>query len=65
MHGEPYYEKPAIERFGTFRELTQAGCSGASDGATMLGGTSAGSTPTFSGTNPVTTDFCFVTMGSR
>lgn len=65
MQGEQYYTKPVVERFGTFRELTQAGCSGASDGATLAGGTSVGSTPTFSGTNPVTTDFCFVTPGSR
>lgn len=59
------YQKPMVERFGTFRELTQAGCSGGSDGAVQSGSVSIGSTPTFSGTNPVTTDFCFVAPGSR
>ncbi len=59
------YEKPAVERFGTFRDLTQAGCAGASDGMMQAGSVSVGSTPTFSGSNPVTTDFCFVAAGTR
>ena len=59
------YEKPSVERFGTFRDLTQAGCTGGSDGAMMAGAVSIGSTPTFSGSNPVTTDFCFVAAGTR
>ena len=25
------YQKPSVSRFGTFRELTQAGCTGTSD----------------------------------
>ena len=65
MHGSSNYQKPAVERFGTFRDLTQAGCAGGSDGATLQGSVSIGSTPTFSGTNPVTTDFCFVAPGTR
>jgi hypothetical protein len=60
------YQKPMVERFGTFRELTQAGCTGGSDGQVFQGAGSIGSTPTFSGSNPVTTDYCFVTpVGSR
>jgi hypothetical protein len=37
------YAKPALERFGTLRELTLIGISNASDGTTILGIT--GSTP--------------------
>jgi hypothetical protein len=37
------YTKPAVERFGTLRELTLLGVSGASDGAVVLGIPSAGS----------------------
>ncbi len=52
------YEKPQLSRFGTFRELTQAGCEGAMDGRVVEGiGTSVGSEPNG------TADFCFV--GSR
>ena len=57
------YEKPSVQRFGTFRDLTQAGCSGMSDGETFKGtGPSVGNTPRI--TNG-TTDFCFVSAGSR
>ncbi len=57
------YTKPSVEKFGTFRELTQAGCTGASDGRTFEGsGSSVGSTPRV--TNG-TTDFCFSNRGSR
>ena len=58
------YTKPSVEKFGTFRELTQAGCTGSSDGRTFNGGdTSVGSTPRV--TNG-TTDFCFSSgAGSR
>ena len=60
------YSKPIVERFGSFRELTQAGCAGGSDGMTFQGGVSVGSTPTFGGTVFITTDYCFVTpTGSR
>ena len=31
------YQKPALQRFGTFRDLTQAGCVGASDGFAVEG----------------------------
>ena len=30
--GDAVYEKPKVQRFGTFRELTQAGVTGACDG---------------------------------
>ncbi|MFN2400634.1 MAG: lasso RiPP family leader peptide-containing protein [Gemmatimonadaceae bacterium] len=33
----PLYEKPRVVRFGTFRELTQTGNSGPSDGAAIHG----------------------------
>ncbi len=57
------YQKPTVERFGSFRELTQAGCTGTTDGATFMGsGPSVGSVPRI--TNG-TTDFCFTTRGSR
>ena len=59
------YQKPNIERFGSFRALTQAGCSNASDNVTFLGsGPSVGSTPRV--TNG-TIDYCFTdrAAGSR
>ena len=34
--GEVLYRKPAVERFGSFRELTQLGFSSASDGASIF-----------------------------
>jgi hypothetical protein len=34
------YQKPKVERFGTFRELTQVGFQGTSDGFTICGTTS-------------------------
>ncbi|GEM_PF-637245 len=33
------YQKPKVERFGTFRELTQIGFQGSSDGYTICGDT--------------------------
>jgi hypothetical protein len=61
------YTKPTVTEFGTFRELTQAGCSGMSDGRTFTGdsaaGTSVGSTPRITSG---TTDYCFSpSSGSR
>ena len=57
------YQKPSVQRFGTFRDLTQAGCSGMTDGETFRGsGPSVGSVPRV--TNG-TTDFCFTSAGSR
>ncbi len=43
------YQKPVIERFGTFRDLTLAGFAGTSDGVTFFGansGSSAGGSVT-------------------
>jgi hypothetical protein len=37
------YEKPRVERYGTFRELTLIGLSGSSDGFTVTN-TSTGNT---------------------
>lgn len=49
------YTKPQLDRFGTFRDLTQAGCQGALDGRIVEGvGTSTGSQIN------ATADFCFV-----
>lgn len=31
------YQKPLVEKFGSFRELTQLGLSSASDGASIFG----------------------------
>ncbi|CAA9347499.1 MAG: hypothetical protein AVDCRST_MAG40-2710 [uncultured Gemmatimonadaceae bacterium] len=57
------YTKPSIHKFGTFRELTQAGCSGMTDGETFKGsGPSTGDTPRV--TNG-TIDYCFTSAGSR
>ena len=57
------YTKPSVQKFGSFRELTQAGCAGVSDGKTFEGsGPSTGNTPRV--TNG-TTDFCFFGPGSR
>ena len=65
MQAKRTYQKPMVHRFGSFRELTQAGCAGAGDGFMFQGGVAVGSTPTFSGTNPVTTDYCYVAPDSR
>ena len=59
------YTKPSVTQFGTFRQLTQAGCTGMSDGRTFQGdaaaGPSVGSTPRITSG---TTDYCF-SPGSR
>jgi len=31
------YKKPALQKFGVFRELTRVGFSGSSDGASVIG----------------------------
>jgi len=36
------YSKPAVQKFGSFRELTQLGFSSASDGASIWGISSPG-----------------------
>jgi hypothetical protein len=33
------YEKPALQKFGSFRDLTRIGFTGSSDGASVLGPT--------------------------
>lgn len=37
------YVKPALQRLGSFRELTQIGMNNSSDGASILGAVSPGS----------------------
>lgn len=40
------YQKPSLTRLGTFRQLTQLGCTGSTDSFSVPGiGTSIGSTP--------------------
>jgi len=57
------YDKPAVVRFGHFRDITQAGCTGTSDGQTFMGsGPSVGNVPRIT---DGTTDFCFTNRGSR
>jgi hypothetical protein len=54
------YETPRLVRFGTVRELTQAGCFGATDNFSMVGiGTSVGSTPRLAGG---TVDICLIAL---
>jgi hypothetical protein len=36
------YQKPALEKFGTFRDLTQWGLASASDGGSIFGISSTG-----------------------
>ena len=56
------YEKPVVQKFGTFRDLTRAGCTGPSDSRTFDGsGPSVGNLPR---TTDGTTDYCF-SSGSR
>ncbi len=56
------YEKPTVQKFGTFRHLTRAGCVSIGDGKTFEGsGPSVGSEPRIT---DGTTDYCF-TGGSR
>ena len=56
------YQKPSVQKFGTFRDLTQAGCTGPADGRTFEGASSVGATPRITSG---TTDFCFSVRGSR
>ena len=61
---QPMYQKPSVQRFGAFRNLTRAGCTGASDGATFMGvtGPSTGDVPRITSG---TIDYCFFARGSR
>ena len=36
------YQKPVLQKFGTFRDLTRIGFTGSSDGASVLGPRSSG-----------------------
>ena len=58
------YHTPTVRRFGTFRDLTQAGCGGMTDGETFKGttGASTGNAPRITSG---TTDYCFTNAGSR
>lgn len=44
------YQKPTVVRLGTFRQLTQLGCTGATDNFSIPGVTSIGSVPIGKGT---------------
>lgn len=46
------YEKPTLQRFGTFRELTQIGLTSNSDGASILSVNSPGSDRAWFGAGP-------------
>ena len=46
------YVKPSLQRFGTFRELTQIGLTAASDGASILSVNSPGSDRQWFGAGP-------------
>jgi len=39
------YEKPKLEKFGTFRDLTEAGALGVGDGGTILCASPCPTTP--------------------
>lgn len=45
----PMYEKPLLQRFGTFRELTQLGLASSTDGASIFGIGSPGCSTTIGG----------------
>jgi hypothetical protein len=56
------YVSPRLTRFGSMQELTLAGCTGASDSATIGDTTSIGNIPTITigGDGIATTEYCFV-----
>jgi hypothetical protein len=39
------YEKPTVEKFGSFRDLTRLGFSGNTDGATVIGANGTTTSP--------------------
>jgi hypothetical protein len=43
------YQKPVLQRFGTFRELTQIGLNNATDGGSIFGISSSGCSTTIWG----------------
>jgi len=57
LSGALMYQKPVVRSFGSFRALTQACCSGTSDGQPFQGsGPSVGDVPRVTDGTP---DFCF------
>ena len=56
------YEKPTIRKFGSFRDLTLQGCSGASDGVIIPGAIGVGNTTPAPGGDPT---YCFSPDVSR
>lgn len=44
------YQKPTVEKFGAFRDLTLLGLSSSTDGASIFGVTSPGCSTTWRGT---------------
>jgi hypothetical protein len=59
------YQKPSVQRYGTFRELTQVGCFSVTDGVSIVGiGSAVGSTPeVMTGADGVlTTKVCFAAI---
>ncbi len=60
------YVKPQLEAFGTFRNLTQSGCQGASDNVTFVG--TNGATGVTTGSMPDSDEpykICLNNAGSR
>jgi hypothetical protein len=57
--GITMYEKPRVERLGTFRELTKQGYNGANDGMTFAG-TNGDNCQDFDVVNGMTTMTCIV-----
>jgi hypothetical protein len=56
------YSKPTVQRFGSFRDLTQVGCFNVTDGISIVGiGTAVGNVPEIvKGANgKLTTKVCF------
>lgn len=58
------YQKPSLQRFGTFRDLTQLGCFGATDLVIPGIGNSTGSIPeiVIGGDGILTTKICFAAI---
>ena len=58
------YQKPTVQRFGTFRDLTRQGFSGSLDGATF-GATNGSNCQDFDIGGGRTTLTCIIGTGSR
>lgn len=59
------YARPTLTRLGTFRDLTRAGCTGQSDGATFYASGTAVATGDTPRVTSGTIDYCFSARGSR